>query len=179
MTEEYEDTQEIIEDSPIEGEDEIEEDVYAAAGPVGEDDDFEDLSVDEEEELDDDSEEDEAAAAQYTTPLDKLFFITVKRNAGRRESKLRVHLPAPVVIRISQSSESFTIDWSKEEIQVAKGFCENPACTLELTEEHLLDIADGSLNPQVAMLSDKIQIVGDMEAAMYVFNLFAQRGRRR
>lgn len=173
MTEEHDELHE------IEVAEEIEEDVYAAAGPASEDDEFEDITADDEDDVEDGVEDDEEDSTQYTTALEKLFFVTVKRNAARRESKLRVHLPAPVVIRIAQSVDSFTIDWSKEEVHVAAGSCENPVCTIELTEEHLLDIAAGDLNPQVAMLSDKIQMVGNMEAAMYLFNLFAQRGRRR
>jgi|GEM_PF-2311097 len=47
-------------------------------------------------------------------------------------------------------------------------------CTIEMTENHLEQILDGDLNPQVAMLSDKLRVDGQLSLAIYFFNIFDQ-----
>ena len=133
---------------------------------------------DEEEEEPEEEEEEEEDEVEYKTPADKLFFKTLKRNAPRREAKLRKHLAAPIEFRLKDSLAAYVVDWSKEELVVSSEPAKDPVCSIELSEQHLLEIAAGQLNPQVAMLSEKIGIKGDKATAMYAFNLFVRRGRR-
>ncbi|MFM1847500.1 MAG: sterol transfer family, partial [Pseudomonadota bacterium] len=49
-------------------------------------------------------------------------------------------------------------------------------CSIRLSEDSLLRVASGDLNPQVGMLSDKIKVQGKVSFAVYFFNLVAPRG---
>lgn len=139
-------------------------------------------SEEDQEEVDDDSEdgqdEVEESDITYEDPLDKLFFVKLKKNVRRGGGKLRVHLPAPVLFRITRSAKEYIVDWSSEELSVSCDTELVPACTIEISEQDLLDIAAGGLNPQVAMLSDKVRIEGKIEMAIYAFNLFVRKSSR-
>lgn len=130
------------------------------------------------EDEDDEDEDDGGSEPEYNTNADRLFFRTVQRNAVRRENKLRVHIPAPVEFRLKGTRSVYSLDWSKNELKILAEAVEKPACIIEISEDHLTEISEGLLNPQVAMLSDKVHVSGDMGIAMYVFNLFVRRGRR-
>jgi putative sterol carrier protein len=45
-------------------------------------------------------------------------------------------------------------------------------CTIRIKRYDIEELIVGELNPQIAMLSHKIQITGSMNMAMYFFNLF-------
>lgn len=111
---------------------------------------------------------------EFKSPVEKLFLHDIPRNS-RSSERLKLHLTAPIVFRITDSSDIYTLDWSGSEIKVSAGDIEKPGCVILIKERHLMDIAAGTLNPQVAMLSDKIEIEGQMELAVYVFNLIDRR----
>jgi putative sterol carrier protein len=46
---------------------------------------------------------------------------------------------------------------------------------ISLTEQNLMAVRSGDLNPQVAMLADKIKVKGKIGPAVYLFNLIAPR----
>ena len=130
-------------------------------------------------EIEDEEEEVEEETEEYKTPIDRLFFRTLQRNAAKRESKLRKHLASPIEFRIKEPLAVYSLDWSKEELVVSAEHSEKASCSVELSQKDLFEIVEGQLNPQVAMLSEKIGIKGDMSMAMYAFNLFVRRGRRK
>jgi putative sterol carrier protein len=45
-----------------------------------------------------------------------------------------------------------------------------------MSEDHLKRIWQGELNPQIAMLSEKIRVEGRKAVAIYLFNLIAPPG---
>jgi putative sterol carrier protein len=48
-----------------------------------------------------------------------------------------------------------------------------PDCVISIHEQVLLRIANGELNPQVTMLSDRLKIDGQAALGVYFFNLIA------
>jgi putative sterol carrier protein len=46
-----------------------------------------------------------------------------------------------------------------------------------LSEQHLMAVRSGDLNPQVGMLTEKIKVRGKVSPAVYIFNLIAPRSR--
>lgn len=54
-----------------------------------------------------------------------------------------------------------------------------PQVTIRLSMQALLRIAAGDLNPQMALVSDKVTVTGDHGLAMYFFNLVAPFDARR
>lgn len=81
---------------------------------------------------------------------------------------------------------SYVVDWRKDQLEVVEVTKDSALqdrlaeveCTISLTEDTLMSISSGNLNPQVALLSDKIAVDGKMEVAMYAFNLLRMGGGR-
>lgn len=46
-------------------------------------------------------------------------------------------------------------------------------CTLELSSEDFLAIADGKLNPQLAFMSGKLRLAGDLSQALKLSRIFS------
>ena len=78
------------------------------------------------------------------------------------------------------NGKRFGLDWRQADLVVAplEGDLSGhgaPDCTIRLSEDNLLRVASGDLNPQVGMLSDKIRVTGKVSFAVYFFNLIAPR----
>ncbi|MDP8221860.1 MAG: SCP2 sterol-binding domain-containing protein [Candidatus Lernaella stagnicola] len=58
------------------------------------------------------------------------------------------------------------VDLTGDAPAVASGPAESANCTVTVTDEDLLAIIDGSLNPQMAFMTGKVKISGDMSLAM-------------
>ncbi|NMC62346.1 MAG: SCP2 sterol-binding domain-containing protein [SAR324 cluster bacterium] len=93
--------------------------------------------------------------------------------ASRAHPTLREQLRGSVIISIDQGRERYLFDWTSECAKACETKQDSADCTIHLQSSDLLCIAQGSLNPQIAMLSDKVQIEGNVNLAMYFFNLVA------
>jgi putative sterol carrier protein len=97
-------------------------------------------------------------------------------NASRSGAKLRELLAGTILIKLVDTGGRFLIDWSGPELKSQTvGKDATADCTICLSEDHLRRIAQGDLNPQIAMLSEKVRVEGRKGAAMYLFNLIAPR----
>lgn len=108
----------------------------------------------------------------------KLLTETVLANARRDHAKLRPYLTCKILFNITDSRKSYLFDWTAEELkseELSSPAEENAAdCTISLSDSTLSRIASGDINPQIAMLSNKVQISGKVTFAVYVFNLIAR-----
>jgi hypothetical protein len=107
--------------------------------------------------------------------------------ASRAKLRLKPHLTCVLALELSSSGERFIFDWKGEEPKVAPSTgaltvnAENPGeatlvdSIISLTEQNLMAVRSGDLNPQVAMLTDKIKVKGKIGPAVYLFNLIAPR----
>ncbi len=101
--------------------------------------------------------------------------------AGRQMSpKLRELLMGTVVLRVLDRSRAFLFDPKGEGFPMQES--SGPAaktikgdCVIDLTEMSLQRMWNGELNPQIAMLSDKVTISGKSELAVYFFNLISPK----
>lgn len=89
---------------------------------------------------------------------------------------LRSHLMGEIGVHLTDRGDHYIVDWIAEKIQVKSVRPESPDCMIHLTEQNLLKIASGDLNPQIGMLSDKIRVEGKLSFAVYFFNLLVPRG---
>jgi putative sterol carrier protein len=98
-------------------------------------------------------------------------------------------------VELTNSGERFLFDWREEAPKVTSVARETVLSTDEsqgvvvtaekinadsfilLSEQHLMSIRAGDLNPQVGMLTDKIKVRGKVSPAVYIFNLIAPRSR--
>lgn len=107
--------------------------------------------------------------------------------ASRAKVRLKPHLTCTLGVELSSSGERFIFDWTGEEPAVAPAAgaltvnAEHPGdatvvdSIISLTEQNLMAVRSGDLNPQVAMLGDKIKVKGKIGPAVYLFNLIAPR----
>ncbi len=110
--------------------------------------------------------------------------------ASRAKLRLKPHLTCALVVELVSSGEKFLFDWKGEEPKVTPVSGSIAVSTAEstdasavdsiisLTEQNLMAVRSGDLNPQVAMLADKIKVKGKIGPAVYLFNLIAPRAQQ-
>jgi putative sterol carrier protein len=142
-----------------------------------------------EDELDDDEEEGQAPVARKQIQNGRDVLVEeLPLRAQRAKLRIRPHLVGALVIELSNSGERFLFDWRGEDAKVSpfKGDIivaadsTDPArveAHIAISEQNLMAVRSGDLNPQVAMLAEKIKVKGKMGPAVYLFNLIAPRVR--
>jgi hypothetical protein len=107
--------------------------------------------------------------------------------AQRAKLRLKPHLTCVLGVELSSSGEKFVFDWKGDDAKVSPATgpltvnAESPGeatvveSLISLTEQNLMAVRSGDLNPQVAMLADKIRVKGKIGPAVYLFNLIAPR----
>jgi putative sterol carrier protein len=65
---------------------------------------------------------------------------------------------------------------ANEAIDVKSGACEKPNITLTMKESDYLDMINGKLNGQMAFMTGKLKIAGDMGLALKLQSLFKSSG---
>lgn len=110
--------------------------------------------------------------------------------ASRAKLRLKPHLTCALVVELVSSGEKFLFDWKGEEPKVtplsgavagSTPESTDPSAVdsiISLTEQNLMAVRSGDLNPQVAMLADKIKVKGKIGPAVYLFNLIAPRSQQ-
>jgi hypothetical protein len=120
-----------------------------------------------------------------------LFLEEVGGRSDRVEPTLKSQLLGTVVVEVTGNKGRYLIDGRGDSITVSE-FQETPQlrkseqdpptaidCVVRLSEPHLFQVRSGELNPQLAMLSEKIRVEGRIGLAVYLFNLIAPRDRSR
>jgi hypothetical protein len=115
--------------------------------------------------------------------------------AQRAALRLKPYLTGVLVIEFTNSGERFVFDWRDEtpkthpigrEVAVSisgevAGSVSNDKVQADaivaLSEQHVMSIRAGDLNPQIGMLTEKIRVKGKVSSAVYLFNLIAPRSR--
>ncbi len=62
--------------------------------------------------------------------------------------------------------ETWTIDLTKDADFVTKGQADSPNCTVTIKLDDLADIVEKKLNPQMAFMTGKLKVKGDMGLAL-------------
>jgi hypothetical protein len=115
--------------------------------------------------------------------------------AQRAGLRLKPYLTARILIELSNSGERYLFDW-REDAPKVSALSRDVSVTTEeglagelssdklsvdahisLSEQHLMAVRSGDLNPQVGMLTEKIKVKGKVSPAVYIFNLIAPRSR--
>lgn len=93
---------------------------------------------------------------------------------GRAEAanvRLRAQLLGSILIHFVNSGKKYLFDWSTDNLVITSTVPDTADCVIRITEQNLLRVVSGDLNPQIAMLSDKINVSGRLSLAVYFFNL--------
>lgn len=114
--------------------------------------------------------------------------------ADKAAARLKPFLTARVVFEISNTGDKYLFEWAEQGPRVSQlgtdaavsvdgeGAVEDKAphrvdTIIRLSERSVMAIRSGDLNPQVGMLTDKIQVSGQIAPAVYIFNVIAPRSR--
>jgi hypothetical protein len=115
--------------------------------------------------------------------------------AQRAALRLKPYLTGVLVVEFTNSGERFVFDWRDEapkthpigrEVVVsisgdgASSVSNDKVqadAVIALSEQHVMSIRSGDLNPQIGMLTEKIRVKGKVSSAVYLFNLIAPRSR--
>jgi SCP-2 sterol transfer family len=113
------------------------------------------------------------------------FLLDALPDRMRKEGMtLTPHFVGGILLKFSDTQEQYRCEWGPDAMTVTRsesrregeeheGVKSELECVLETKTLHLLRIAQGDLNPQLAMLSGKIKVSGKIEPAVYFFNLVA------
>lgn len=104
--------------------------------------------------------------------IDELMMQDFGSRAAKANDLLRSKLKGKILLKI-RGSDPYLVDWTSSELSVKRSADSNADTTIEAEERDIMKIAAGSLNPQIAMLSDKMKVSGNPELAIYFFNLVA------
>jgi hypothetical protein len=144
-----------------------------------------------------DSEEVEEARAPRRAIQNGRDVITeeLPERAQRAALRLKPFLTGVMVIELTNSGERFLFDWRDDgpkTTALSKDValtCDehagpsvqsdkvNADAIVSLSENHIMSIRAGDLNPQIGMLTEKIRVKGKISPAVYLFNLIAPRSR--
>src|SRR5690349_5299984 len=69
------------------------------------------------------------------------------------------------------SPDTWTIDLTKDAGQVSQGSSGNAKCTVTIKSQDLADIIEKKLNPQMAFMTGKLKVAGDMGMALKLGNI--------
>jgi hypothetical protein len=130
--------------------------------------------------------------------VQELFASEIPQRASYADPKLRQHLTGTVLVKVLSypdrrggsdrggadrgyerggdrrgSEQRFLFDWTAEAARCAPSEATTADCVISVSETNLMRIAQGDLNPQISMLSDKVRIEGQASFAIYFFNLVA------
>jgi hypothetical protein len=112
--------------------------------------------------------------------------------AEKAAARLKPFLTARVLFELSDSGDKYLFDWTDkgpivtslpkdsvviidEDEKAAKSEGTRVDTTIALSERAVMAIRSGELNPQVGMLTEKIQVLGKVSPAVYIFNVIAPR----
>ena len=103
----------------------------------------------------------------------ELFEEAIPERAKFAGPNLRAQLKSKIRFSLKPSGTSYLVDCTEDVVKCVVDSETTAESKIALTEADLMRIVSGELNPQIAMLSHKVQIEGNPNLAMYVFNLIA------
>lgn len=107
----------------------------------------------------------------------ELLTSVISNRAHRDQVKLRPYINGTVLFQLTDSKKNYIFDWSSEKLRAEPVTKPEEAagaeCTIRMNENVLSQIAAGDINPQIAMLSNKVNVSGKVAYAVYIFNLIA------
>ncbi|MDQ0337568.1 putative sterol carrier protein [Caldalkalibacillus uzonensis] len=70
-----------------------------------------------------------------------------------------------------QQVGTFQVKVNDDKVEVVEGTPYEAACVFALSDEHFISLAEGKLNPAMAVMTGKVKIKGDMSKALKLQNL--------
>lgn len=103
--------------------------------------------------------------------IDRLLMVDIPSRVEGAEEKLKATLRGTIALELYDVGKELRYDFVGGGAKVEEGRDLKADCRIRISKGHLEKVASGKLNPQIAMLSDKILVSGRAELAVYFFNL--------
>lgn len=104
--------------------------------------------------------------------LNEILEHSLLERARNASPSLKAELGALVELHFKDLKQSFYFDWNGPEPTISSSADGEPDTKITIKSDDATRIASGKLNPQIAMMSHKIQVEGKPGPAVYFFNLF-------
>ena len=105
------------------------------------------------------------------TDLDELFLGFIQRKANSVEERLKRQLRGKIKIKVRDRDKAYLFDGSGTTFTVEQNDTAAGDAEIELGFKELEAIVEKRLNVQIAMLSGRIKVSGNVGLAIYFFNL--------
>ena len=93
----------------------------------------------------------------------KGFFDSLESNLNKDTSRLA---GMNCVYQFALGPEAYSVTLADGKAAVAKGAAASPNCTVTMTEADFVEMISGRLNPQMAFMTGKLKVAGDMGLAL-------------
>lgn len=104
--------------------------------------------------------------------LDSLFVGFIQRKANSVEERLKRQLRGVIRIKVRDKDKIFIFDGSQTTFEVTAGDRPTVDAEIEISTREIESILNKRLNVQIAMLSGRIKVSGNVGLTIYFFNLF-------
>ena len=93
-------------------------------------------------------------------------------NKYKRNRTAKKELTGDILLKITDIKESYFLEFTSQGLKVEKKEAE-AKCTISFDEGIFNQLIKRTINPQIALLTKKIKIEGNVSNGMYFFNLFS------
>lgn len=100
----------------------------------------------------------------------ELFLEKISKNLNAKADKVKT-INAVYEFNITDENKVYSIDLTKASDFVSEGSTGNAKCTITIKGEDLAALVDKKLNPQMAFMTGKLKIKGDMGLALKLGNI--------
>ncbi len=108
---------------------------------------------------------------EFPKTVQELFEKTIPSNISKDEAKAK-SLNAVYQFDITgDEAASWVVSLTAAKVGVSKGPSPDAKCTITVAGKDILDIVSGKLNAQMAFMSGKLKIKGDMGLALKLQNV--------
>lgn len=104
--------------------------------------------------------------------LDSLFTGFIQRKANSVEERLKRQLRGRIRIKIRDRDKAYIFDGSQSSFTVIADDGSSVDAEIEIAFKELEAVVEKRLNVQIAMLSGRIKVSGNVGLTIYFFNLF-------
>jgi putative sterol carrier protein len=126
--------------------------------------------------LEEDDRDDDTPAPSTDVKSGRAFLLDqLPQRGSRANPRLRANLAGSIRLELSDLGQQYLCSLKGDVFEVLEDKSSPADCTIKLSEGDLLRIIHGKLNAQLAMLSEKIQVEGQLSLAVYFFNLVSPK----
>jgi len=99
--------------------------------------------------------------------------MTLEKITEEMRSRVGAHSPISAIIKFDFGDDGMVRIDGKSSPTVIDNEDSDADCTVKVTMDNFLQIAEGNLNPQMAFMTGKLRVEGDMSLAMQLGSILS------